>query len=178
MENYIIKNSGDSVTTWKLVDSFYLSILPPQKRSVLVSKSGGKDKLIRIDFPELAFIYYQLTNDNNGTARYVPKLTVLNFVDKKDDILSSIVTPIIAPNCYSDTGEVCLGDLLLSNFKIDNLLKFTTDKFFNASFNYWNDTPEKNAFRFDNLAYKAELREFIPCDMPQFSTLVKNPARL
>jgi hypothetical protein len=175
MENYIIENAElfrpfasswkleDSF--WKLEDSFYLSLLPPQRRSVLVcNQDRGNIKLIKVDFPELIFIYYQLRSDHfiDNQLRYITKLKVLNFYSKKEDLLNSLVAPIEAPNCFAD-GEVCLGTVI-SDFKNKDLKNYMLDMFFNTIFHYKDkELSEVDSFIFNqNYIEKKNLRCFIP----------------
>jgi hypothetical protein len=162
MKDYIIENiKFSNYSSFEYEGNSYLSILPPQRRSVLISKDGGKTKLIKINFPELVFVYYQLTS----AQLYIPKLRVLEFYEKKKNILDSVVAPIVAPNCYEDS-QVCLGSNLVYKSKIDNLKDYILDKFFNAvfnynSFNYFID--EKDSFKFKCLYYRRNpLRNYIP----------------
>jgi hypothetical protein len=168
VEDYIIENAVFSYrSSWSFVDNLCISILPPQRRSVLVSRNERKTKLVKIDFPELIFIYYQLISEKeNNCPGYATKLRALEFYDKKENILDSIVAPIKAPNCYSSSsGNVCLGDEIYTS-KINNLKDHIFNKFFNATFTYFHTyLSEKDVFQFkDNSFKKDALREFIPVE--------------
>jgi hypothetical protein len=111
-----------------------------------------------------------LTYQQKLASFFVPCLQTF-YIKKKDkeDLLSSIVAPLIAPNTSNFSGHVCLGRYVLSKNRVPNLPNFIVDNYFSSLFYIPDRRSIKNPFRFKNNHYSNSLNNFLSSANPSSS---------
>jgi hypothetical protein len=162
---------------WDIMMPWHLMVTPPQKRtifSIYEDYEGYFRRTSRVDLPELVFIGYQYMYKSHDL--FVPYLRSLYFIKKdKDNILNSIVSPILSPNCSEVTGDVCLGYTGPGDKEpVKDAPNYLLNKYFSTEFHYSSDSDRYDLYRESIISFEKEyhnpnpLSSFLPWGITKF----------